>query len=89
MEQMKKYDHWITWKTDHYFAIPLMLEISYSGLYDGRYHDRRTGGRVEALAAAVGAGDWLVWLVFGIMTGITQVFYSGSSSLWSKGEKKI
>ena len=25
---------------------------------------------VEALAA-VGAGDWLVWLVLGIMTGIT------------------
>ena len=43
---------------------------------------------VKALAA-VGAGDWLVWLVLGIMTGITQgFFYSCISVLWSKGKGK-
>ncbi len=32
------------------------------------------GQVVGVKQAAVGAGDWLVWLVLGIMTGITQGF---------------
>lgn len=71
------------------FAIPLMLGNIFQQFYT--MADTMIVGQVvgvEALAA-VGAGDWLVWLVFGIMTGITQgFFYSGSSVLWSKGKRK-
>ncbi|MFZ2729154.1 MAG: MATE family efflux transporter, partial [Blautia wexlerae] len=42
---------------------------------------------VEALAA-VGAGDWLVWLVLGIMTGITQGFSILVSQYYGAGEKE-
>ena len=42
----KKYDHWITWKTDHYFCHTTDAWKYLSAvLYDGRYNDRRTGGR--------------------------------------------
>ena len=54
------------------FAIPLMLGNIFQQFYT--MADTMIVGRVvgvEALAA-VGAGDWLVWLVLGIMTGITQ-----------------
>ena len=54
------------------FAIPLMLGNIFQQFYT--MADTMIVGQVvgvEALAA-VGAGDWLVWLVFGIMTGITQ-----------------
>ena len=70
------------------FAIPLMLGNIFQQFYT--MADTMIVGQVvgvEALAA-VGAGDWLVWLVFGIMTGITGFFYSGSSVLWSKGKRK-
>ncbi len=56
------------------FAIPLMLGNIFQQFYT--MADTMIVGRVvgvEALAA-VGAGDWLVWLVLGIMTGITQGF---------------
>ena len=56
------------------FAIPLMLGNILQQFYT--MADTMIVGQVvgvEALAA-VGAGDWLVWLVFGIMTGITQGF---------------
>ena len=72
------------------FAIPLMLGNIFQQFYT--MADTMIVGQVvgvEALAA-VGAGDWLVWLVFGIMTGITQgFFYSGSSVLWSKGKENL
>ena len=42
----KKSDHWITWKTDHYFCHTTdAWKYLTAVLYDGRYHDRRTGGR--------------------------------------------
>ena len=56
------------------FAIPLMLGNIFQQFYT--MADTMIVGQVvgvEALAA-VGAGDWLVWLVLGIMTGITQGF---------------
>ena len=52
------------------FAIPLMLGNIFQQFYT--MADTMIVGRVvgvEALAA-VGAGDWLVWLVLGIMTEI-------------------
>ena len=42
---------------------------------------------VKALAA-VGAGDWLVWLVLGIMTGITQGFSILVSQYYGAREKE-
>ena len=70
------------------FAIPLMLGNILQQFYT--MADTMIVGQVvgvEALAA-VGAGDWLVWLVFGIMRYHTGFFYSGSSVLWSKGKRK-
>ena len=71
------------------FAIPMMLGNIFQQFYT--MADTMIVGQVvgvEALAA-VGAGDWLVWLVLGIMTGITQgFFYSCISVLWSKGKGK-
>lgn len=67
------------------FAIPMMLGNIFQQFYT--MADTMIVGQVvgvEALAA-VGAGDWLVWLVLGIMTGITQ---SCISVLWSKGKGK-
>ena len=52
------------------FAIPMMLGNIFQQFYT--MADTMIVGQVvgvEALAA-VGAGDWLVWLVLGIMTGI-------------------
>ena len=70
------------------FAIPLMLGKRVPAiLYDGRYDDRRSGVGVEALAA-VGAADWLVWLVFGIMTGMAQGFSILISQYYGAGEKE-
>lgn len=56
------------------FAIPLMLGNVFQQFYT--MADTMIVGQVvgvEALAA-VGAADWLVWLVFGIMTGMAQGF---------------
>ena len=56
------------------FMIPMFLGNIFQQFYT--MADTMIVGQVvgvEALAA-VGAGDWLVWLVLGIMTGITQGF---------------
>ena len=56
------------------FAIPLMLGNVFQQFYT--MADTMIVGQVggvEALAG-VGAADWLVWLVFGIMTGMAQGF---------------
>lgn len=56
------------------FAIPLMLGNVFQQLYtvmDTLIVGRSLG--VDALAA-LGATDWLVWLVLGIITGFTQGF---------------
>lgn len=56
------------------FAIPLMLGNVFQQLYtvmDTLIVGRALG--VDALAA-LGATDWLVWLVLGIVTGFTQGF---------------
>ena len=69
------------------FAIPLMLGNIFQQFYT--MADTMIVGQVvgvEALAA-VGAGDWLVWLVLGIMTGITQGFLFCSSVL-EQGKRK-
>ena len=70
------------------FAIPLMLGNIFQQFYT--MADTMIVGRVvgvEALAA-VGAGDWLVWLVLGIMTGITQGFSILVSQYYGAGEKE-
>lgn len=70
------------------FAIPLMLGNIFQQFYT--IADTMIVGRVigvEALAA-VGAADWLVWLVFGIMTGITQGFSILISQYFGAGEKE-
>ena len=70
------------------FAIPLMLGNILQQFYT--MADTMIVGQVvgvEALAA-VGAGDWLVWLVFGIITGITQGFSILGAQFWSKGKRK-
>ena len=56
------------------FAIPLMLGNIFQQLYT--MVDTMSVGQmigVHALAA-LGASDWLLWLVFGIITGMTQGF---------------
>ena len=62
------------------FAIPMMLGNIFQQFYT--MADTMIVGQVVGVKAlaAVGAGDWLVWLVLGIMTGI--------SVLWSKGKGK-
>ena len=67
------------------FAIPLMLGNIFQQFYT--MADTMIVGRVvgvEALAA-VGAG---VWLVLGIMTGITQGFSILVSQYYGEGEKE-
>jgi len=70
------------------FAIPLMLGNIFQQFYT--MADTMIVGQVvgvEALAA-VGAGDWLVWLVFGIMTGITQGFSILVAQFYGAREKE-
>lgn len=70
------------------FAIPLMLGNILQQFYT--MADTMIVGQVvgvEALAA-VGAGDWLVWLVFGIMTGITQGFSILVAQFYGAREKE-
>ena len=68
------------------FMIPMFLGNIFQQFYT--MADTMIVGRVvgvEALAA-VGAGDWLVWLVLGIMTGITQGFSILVSQYYGAGE---
>ena len=70
------------------FAIPMMLGNIFQQFYT--MADTMIVGQVvgvEALAA-VGAGDWLVWLVLGIMTGITQGFSILVSQYYGARERK-
>lgn len=71
------------------FAIPLMLGNVFQQFYT--MADTMIVGQVvgvEALAA-VGAADWLVWLVFGIMTGMgAGLFNSDIPVLWCRRERK-
>ena len=70
------------------FAIPLMLGNIFQQFYT--MADTMIVGQVvgvEALAA-VGAGDWLVWLVLGIMTGITQGFSILVAQFYGAREKE-
>lgn len=56
------------------FAIPLMLGNVFQQLYT--MVDTIIVGQIIGVnaLAALGASDWLVWLVFGIITGMTQGF---------------
>lgn len=56
------------------FAIPLMLGNVFQQLYT--MIDTMIVGQIVGVnaLAALGASDWLVWLVFGIVTGMTQGF---------------
>lgn len=56
------------------FAIPLMLGNIFQQLYT--MVDTMIVGQIVGVnaLAALGASDWLVWLVFGIVTGMTQGF---------------
>lgn len=56
------------------FAIPLMLGSVFQQLYT--MVDTMVVGQVVGVnaLAALGAADWLVWLVNGIVTGMTQGF---------------
>ena len=70
------------------FAIPLMFGNIFQQFYT--MADTMIVGQVvgvEALAA-VGAGDWLVWLVLGIMTGITQGFSILVAQFYGAREKE-
>lgn len=70
------------------FAIPLMLGNIFQQFYT--MADTMIVGQVigvEALAA-VGAADWLVWMVLGTMTGITQGFSILISQYYGAGEKE-
>lgn len=85
---MKKYDQRISGKLIITFAIPLMLGNVFQQFYT--MADTMIVGQVvgvEALAA-VGAADWLVWLVFGIMTGMAQGFSILISQYYGAGEKE-
>ena len=69
------------------FAIPLMLGNIFQQFYT--MADTMIVGQVvgvEALAA-VGAGDWLVWLVLGIMTH--RAFRFLYRSTMEQGKRKI
>ena len=69
------------------FAIPMMLGNIFQQFYT--MADTMIVGQVvgvEALAA-VGAGDWLVWLMLGIMTH--RVFLFLYLSIMEQGKRKI
>ena len=70
------------------FAIPMMLGNIFQQLYT--MADTMIVGQVVGVKAlaAVGAGDWLVWLVLGIMTGITQGFSILVSQYYGAREKE-
>ena len=85
----KEYDCGIPRKTDHNVCHTTDARKYFQQFYT--MADTMIVGQVvgvEALAA-VGAGDWLVWLVLGIMTGITQGFSILVSQYYGAGEKKI
>lgn len=71
------------------FAIPMMLGNIFQQFYT--MADTMIVGQVVGVKAlaAVGAGDWLVWLVLGIMTGITQGFLFLYLSIMEQGKRKI
>ena len=56
------------------FAIPLMLGNIFQQFYT--MVDTMIVGQVVGVSAlaALGAADWLVWMVFSIITGMTQGF---------------
>ena len=70
------------------FAIPMMLGNIFQQFYT--MADTMIVGQVVGVKAlaAVGAGDWLVWLVLGIMTGITQGFSILVSQYMEQGKGK-
>ena len=70
------------------FAIPMMLGNIFQQFYT--MADTMIVGQVVGVKAlaAVGAGDWLVWLVLGIMTGITQGFSILVSQYYGAREKE-
>ncbi len=70
------------------FAIPLMLGNVFQQFYT--MADTMIVGQVVGVKAlaAVGAADWLVWLVFGIMTGMAQGFSILISQYYGAGEKE-
>ena len=57
-----------------FFAIPLMIGNIFQQLYT--MVDTMIVGQVLGVSAlaALGAADWLIWLVQGIITGMTQGF---------------
>lgn len=71
------------------FAIPMMLGNIFQQFYT--MADTMIVGQVVGVKAlaAVGAGDWLVWLVLGIMTGITQGFLFLYLSIMEQEKRKI
>ena len=70
------------------FDIPMMLGNIFQQFYT--MADTMIVGQVVGVKAlaAVGAGDWLVWLVLGIMTGITQGFSILVSQYYGAREKE-
>ena len=70
------------------FMIPMCLGNIFQQFYT--MADTMIVGQVVGVKAlaAVGAGDWLVWLVLGIMTGITQGFSILVSQYYGAREKE-
>ena len=64
-----------------FFAIPLMIGNIFQQLYT--MVDTMIVGQVLGVSAlaALGAADWLIWLVQGIITGMTQGFSIHLSNL--------
>lgn len=71
------------------FAIPMMLGNIFQQFYT--MADTMIVGQVVGVKAlaAVGAGDWLVWLVLGIMTGTHRVFLFLYLSIMEQEKRKI
>ena len=68
-----------------FFAIPLMLGNVFQQFYtmvDAMVVGQVVG--VEALAA-VGAADWLIWLVQGVEREVPRILYPGCPELWRPG----
>ena len=70
------------------FSVPVLLGNIFQQFYT--MADTMIVGQVVGVKAlaAVGAGDWLVWLVLGIMTGITQGFSILVSQYYGAREKE-
>ena len=78
----------VPWKVILFFALPLMAANIFKQLYN--MVDAMVVGQIVGVRAlaAVGAADWIIWMVQGIVTGSAQGFSILVSQNYGAGNGK-